>query len=212
MLYIMEETAPLWMTELTFSRLPKKEQEFLKKRRNEKAFAEGVLARALLFYGLKKEYHLTEFPEIFREENGKPYLPDFLGIHFNLSHTDGKVLCAISDNPVGADIQKKVVFKENLFLWISHENERKNLGSMTGETVFNSLWCLKEAYLKYTGEGIRCPMKNLDFSRVLRGETDQYEGAFVRFAKGRDYTYAVVQTSPPERPVYLEIKELEEIL
>lgn len=39
-------------------------------------------------------------------EHGKPYLPDYSDVHFNISHSEKYVVCAVSDKPVGVDIQK----------------------------------------------------------------------------------------------------------
>lgn len=39
-------------------------------------------------------------------ENGKPFLADFPGVHFNLSHCARAVLCAVADVPVGCDVEE----------------------------------------------------------------------------------------------------------
>lgn len=39
-------------------------------------------------------------------EHGKPYLKDYPNFHFNLSHTRNVITVAISDKPVGVDIEK----------------------------------------------------------------------------------------------------------
>ena len=39
-------------------------------------------------------------------EHGKPYLPDFPEVHFNLSHSGNRVMCIVSDHEVGCDVEK----------------------------------------------------------------------------------------------------------
>lgn len=222
--YIMEETEYNWAAEHIFPRLPRKEQEFLQKRRNEKAFAEGLLARGLLLYGLKKEHNLNVLPEIVRDENGKPYFRDCPDISFNLSHTSGWIMAALSSTSVGVDIQTRIPYRETLLRGIVHENERALLVSEKSSSVRNGipeayaipsltpLWCLKEAFLKYTGEGIRRPLRELDFSSVLLRETDRYEGVFCRFFQNESYSFAVIQETWPEDTVYINRKDLENFL
>lgn len=38
----------------------------------------------------------------------KPYFQTDRDLHFNISHTHNKILCAISSQPVGVDIEKKI--------------------------------------------------------------------------------------------------------
>ena len=46
-----------------------------------------------------------ELPDISCSEEGKPYFPKHPEIHFNLSHTRGAVLVALSDRQVGVDME-----------------------------------------------------------------------------------------------------------
>lgn len=45
---------------------------------------------------------------------GKPFLPDHPALHFNVSHTSGRVLCGVSDRPVGVDIERERPFPERV--------------------------------------------------------------------------------------------------
>ena len=55
-----------------------------------------LCAYALLREMLRREYGLDELPAIEVAGEGKPYFPQYPQIHFNLSHTDGAALCAVS--------------------------------------------------------------------------------------------------------------------
>lgn len=87
---------------------------------------------------------------------GKPQIVNFPK-KFNLSHSGDYVICAVGDGEVGADIQKWVPYKERTaerffageewkLLRETEESERTEL--------FYRLWSRKEAYGKYTGQGI----------------------------------------------------------
>lgn len=92
--------------------------------------------------------------EIYCGENGKPTVQ---GLHFNLSHSGGKVALAVSDAPVGCDIETlkpAPLVIERKF----SAAEREYLSSFFGEErdrAFFRLWTAKESYIKMTGEGLR---------------------------------------------------------
>lgn len=98
-------------------------------------------------------------PLCFSYEYGELGKPQILNLHkkFNLSHSGDYVICAAGDGEVGADIQKWVPYKERMveryfageewtLLQETEESERTEL--------FYRLWSRKEAYGKYTGQGI----------------------------------------------------------
>ena len=64
-------------------------------------------------------------------EFGKPAFDPSLGIHFSLSHSGDRVMAAVSDRPVGCDVEKTESFDE----------------------AFVRRWVRKEAYLKAVGCG-----------------------------------------------------------
>lgn len=60
-----------------------------------------MLARKML-----SDYHNIPEDQIFFEigEYGKPFAVGYT--EFNLSHSDDKVVCCISDKPIGIDVEK----------------------------------------------------------------------------------------------------------
>ncbi len=101
-----------------------------------------------------------------RAEFGKPYLPLLPNFHFNVSHSGNWVLCATGSIPLGVDIQEERIFKPALLrilstsekvFWDSVSNNQK------ASTLFD-FWCLKEAYCKATGQGLRLPLNSFSVS------------------------------------------------
>lgn len=125
-----------------------------------------LLEKALARWGIAGELRLSRNPY------GKPFLADYPDVHFSLSHSGNKVLCALSDGEVGCDLQQGG--KENLRLadrFFSPE-EARFLNNLEGEArrqAFFRLWTLKESYIKAVGMGLSLPMK--DFSLDLSGDT-----------------------------------------
>lgn len=121
-------------------------------RRSEDAY--GLLAGALAFHGIGK------LPEIARTAQGKPYFPALPWLHFNLSHTAGWSLCALSDAPVGVDVEALRPRREGLWRHCLTDGEYAAfLAAGGGWPEFYRIWTLKEAWCKYTGQGLGHPRK-----------------------------------------------------
>lgn len=59
----------------------------------------------LLSMALKKAGINENKLELCHDENGKPYFKNRKEIHFSLSHSEERVMCIISDEPVGCDVE-----------------------------------------------------------------------------------------------------------
>ncbi len=91
---------------------------------------------------------------------GKPYFPSHPDVHFSVSHTGGIWVCAFADDEVGCDVQDHRANDNPERLerlakrWFSG-NERRHLAECGYEPAeFYRLWARKEAYVKFTGDGI----------------------------------------------------------
>ena len=87
-----------------------------------------------------------------RSENGKPYT---VGAEFSLSHTDGLTICAVSENPVGADCEKvrSINNKERILARFA----KKEAENITDEEFFRQ-WTTFESRVKLFGEkSVDCP-------------------------------------------------------
>lgn len=95
---------------------------------------------------------------------GKPFLIGYPDFYFNISHTRNAIVVAISDYPIGVDIEsiKKAeleiaqnFFCATEFLYIT--NSKNDM-----DKRFYEIWTKKEAYLKYIGRGLSLPMNLFD--------------------------------------------------
>lgn len=136
-----------------------------------------VLAYQLLKQGLREEYGITDNPIFEYNEHGKPSIVGHPEIYFNLSHCRHAVVCAISDKPVGIDVESIRKYRENLVQHTMNEAECRQIASAERPDVaFIRLWTMKEATLKLTGTGIRTDMKTVisDQYRYETVERDEY--------------------------------------
>jgi 4'-phosphopantetheinyl transferase len=102
-----------------------------------------------------------------RDEKGRPFLNDAEGIDFNLSHGGRWIAVGISRaGRIGVDVQDG----SEAFDWKAvsraflHENEIADLHQLDlaeQAPAALELWCLKEAFLKASGEGLSTPPHRL---------------------------------------------------
>ena len=128
-------------------------QEKLARTRNPRTYAQSLGAELLLLAALQELGGPMPTLEITCSEAGKPALQD--GPAFSLSHSGERVLCALSDEAVGADLQQlkpynpalaRRFFSKEEAVWLEEQRER--------DLAFSLLWSLKESYVKLLGSGI----------------------------------------------------------
>lgn len=116
-----------------------------------------VFAYALLALSLVKSYGITSPPTLGYTEYNKPYFLDRGNIHFSISHTDTHCLCALSRQPVGADIQTKRPISAGLADRVLAKSEDR--------ARFFTYWALKESYIKLIGR-IDRPLCEIEFNII----------------------------------------------
>ena len=121
-----------------------------------------VLAYQLLKQGLRETYGITENPIFEYNEHGKPSIVGHPDIFFNLSHCKNAAVCAISDHPVGIDVESIREYKESLVRYTMNDAEIREIESAENPaSAFIRLWTMKEATMKLVGTGINNDMKNV---------------------------------------------------
>ena len=101
------------------------------------------------------------------DENGRPYFCDRT-CDFSITHTQNHVFCALTDGEEKSiclgidaeDINRPDLsnLEEMASRWFSQNEQKAFLASPTKET-FLRIWTRKEAYSKYTGEGLKALSK-----------------------------------------------------
>ncbi len=110
-------------------------------------------------------------------EKGKPRAN--VSTHFNVSHSGDFVLCAVSDTPVGADIEQIKPFRAGLVGRYFTDAEAAYVwggdplpdGSVTDPDTcarFCRVWTAKEAYVKMTGTGISTDLSQVRYDPVAQ--------------------------------------------
>lgn len=112
----------------------------------------------------------------YEEPNEKPYLQDYPGIHFNLSHSGDYAVCALNNQPVGIDIEEckgvKEKIAERFFTAEEYEDIHRIKDEWERTKRFYTYWVLKESFMKATGLGMQLPMNAF---RIHLGDVIRYE-------------------------------------
>ncbi len=98
---------------------------------------------------------------------GKPYLEN--GPFFNISHTDGWVVCALSEQgEIGVDVERKLPVdpKEFSFVFTAKECIRmQRIEQALQPELFFSFWTRKEALIKADGRAMQLPLHLIDVQK-----------------------------------------------
>lgn len=110
----------------------------------------------LLLWALQQTHGFAALPPLARTPLGKPYFPQYPGLHFNLSHSGPLTVCALSTLPVGVDIEQIRPRGASLPRYALTEGEYTTFQRMGGNwPAFYALWTRREAWCKYTGQGLK---------------------------------------------------------
>lgn len=130
--------------------------------RNLEHINDSYLAYLLLAYCYKSQFPSESVlidPRY--TENKKPYLSD--EFHFNISHSDTIVACAVSDAPIGVDVQEITPYHDDYSIVFSAREEKYINASSDKDSIFTILWTCKEAYGKAIGLGLLYECSKTEF-------------------------------------------------
>ena len=140
---------------------------------------------------------------ILENEHGRPYLPDFPDIHFSLSHSGDRVMCAVSRSPVGCDVEEAEETEADLrrIRYVARcltESEREL--ALTDPSAFYRIWTLKESFVKMTGQGLVIPLSSFEITLdpvSIRQDVVSTHIELKEFGRTGGYQYACVSQACP---------------
>ena len=98
---------------------------------------------------------------ILKDSRGKPcVLKD--GIYLGIAHSHERCLVAVSDNEIGTDIEYRSSDENRLLRLAKRYFTEKEVEYVKSQPCqhFYEIWCAKESFIKYTGEGFSCPLSS----------------------------------------------------
>lgn len=155
---------------------------------------------------------------------GKPEIasePGLAPLCFNLSHTDGLVVCAVTlGRAVGVDVENLERSESDLDIAEQYfaPAESAYLKGLTAESrteAFFAFWTLKEAYVKARGQGLSLPLEAFAFTLEPLGiafappleDDDPGRWQFARYRLGRHHCLAVAVSRRPGQTLAIHLRE-----
>jgi 4'-phosphopantetheinyl transferase len=135
--------------------LPLERQKRIHNMKQEKSRKQSM-GVGLLLQKVLALYHMQD-SDVFVDEHGKPKVE---GLEFSLSHSGNLVVCAVSHEPVGCDVEEIRKAPERVAERYFSCGEQEYLSQFAEEEydrAFFRLWTMKESYVKMTGEGLGVP-------------------------------------------------------
>jgi len=164
----IETTCQSWLSEEELERAAR----FRKwTNRNQHIIGRGMARRLLADEGFPPQE--IRFAE---EAYGKPYVtsPAAAKRPFNVAHTDGLVVCGLSDHPdqlLGVDVERLCRrtdpgLAERYFAPPEVEILKRCPREEDRQEMFLRIWTLKESYIKAIGTGLRTPLADFAFEQL----------------------------------------------
>lgn len=119
--------------------------------------------------------HGKSLEDIFYGAHGKPLTDD---LFFSISHSGNRVMCVVSSQMVGCDIEK-INEGENLEhrlekiakrFFSKREVQELEDAQEERKKMFYRIWTMKESYVKMTGEGLTIPLDCMEFDWNGKGQ------------------------------------------
>lgn len=151
-------------------------------RQRVKQNADNMLVGTVLAKYMLLKYFRIPFPKqyISYGRYGKPHLRDYPNVYFNISHSGQFVACAVSDRPIGVDIQKIVSYRRDVAKRVFSPEELSQIESSPDQSAeFTRLWTQKEAYLKMLGIGLSDSLDETALLWQSTLQTARYMNAFI---------------------------------
>ena len=119
----------------------------------------AVFTECLARYCIAKKFGFSfETLSFFTTRYGKPYITGTLEYFFNMSHSGDYIICGLSNEPIGVDVEKIGKAPLEVAEYCFSADEKRVLLEKKGKEAdkyFYALWTLKEAYLKMDGTGLQ---------------------------------------------------------
>lgn len=152
---------------------------------------------------------------IHRTARGKPFLPQFPDLHLSVSHSGEWFVCAISNQPVGIDLQEHTLLRgetQEQALTRYCKIARRFFHPLEADFIeadpknrFFPVWTAKESYVKYTGQGMDeyydafCVLdRSVETAPQLPTETSWQaeQVSFLRIPFADGYTFCICTPDP----------------
>jgi 4'-phosphopantetheinyl transferase len=140
------------------------------------------------------------------------------GLHFNHSHSGQWIVSAISDAPIGVDVEMVCEINLGIAERFFSEQEILDLNMLPLEArmdYFFELWTMKESYIKAEGQGLSLPLSSFTVRKqgdhILFNTQNSFNHCFFKqYSPDPLHKLAVCAQNPnfPDQPELIHFDEL----
>lgn len=112
--------------------------------------------------------------KIIISREGKPRIKD-CPYQFNLSHSGDYLALAVGETPLGIDIEKIAKIRPKVLEKCFSPAEQRRVQA-EGAEAFYEIWCKKESYAKYLGQGIGSLLQSGEYPDTVDFYVCCYDG------------------------------------
>lgn len=184
---------------------PRSIQERVSKKKG-RARTRSALAYLFLRYCLKKEGKESCFERVEFTSKGKPYVD---GVEFSLSHTRGMIVCAVSEDKVGVDVEKiRKIPESAVKRYVDEEYLNRIVNIEDRDLLAVEQWVIKEALLKEQGRGISVKLKTIIPSQISE-HVFQIEGRSIATYREGEFLIALsTKGDIPQKIISIRINDI----
>ena len=164
-----------------------------------------ITSEFLLRYILKKYYRInTKEIEILEGKYGKPYIRGrYDYVKFNISHTNNAVLCMVSDDEIGVDIEKLLPVEYKKICRVFTSEEEKEVISNNSLEKFYEIFTQKEAFTKMLGLGLCKPFNTFNVLDNMQN--------VLKTIKIQDYIISISSKNIAQKKIFIDLVKEDEI-
>ncbi|MGG4499055.1 4'-phosphopantetheinyl transferase family protein [Brevibacillus reuszeri] len=203
------------------------EQQFrLRRFRQKEDCYRSLLGELLIKYILFNKRNMPlESIVINRTKYGKPFIKDVNQVQFNISHSGLWVVCAISSNEIGIDIEEvRQIDDIDLQVFCRQFFSKEETIDLYSKSIterlqyFFELWTIKESFIKAVGTGMYMPVKSFTVRKDDRNigvifPTEFSSYRFKQYNIEHGYVLTMCSQNPcvfPSKLITCEFKAIQE--
>lgn len=137
----------------------------------------------------------------------KPYFAGNDPFHFNIAHSKDVIALVCAMHPVGVDVEhQRKIHRRVAARFFCPEELEYIFDGAKAQDRFLETWTKKEAYIKWTGEGLQCPLDSFNTREV------QTSGSWLYFTTPGYYISTFSEVQIAQQPVWLAQEEVQNAL
>ena len=134
--------------DILLSAVPEEKRQQIQNQKIKHNADNSLIGIALVMAGVSKTFSVPVKNIKIGYQKGKPYIKSHKDIHISISHSKDLVICAVSDVPVGIDVEKIRPYNPSVAHKIFHKEE------IMSDSRYTKEWTSLESYLKLKGTGL----------------------------------------------------------